>query len=128
MSVSSLFTRSDPGRAKMFGSSSSTCFFHWVIWVGCTPYSDEISFTVFWPLIASNATFTFKSLLYFFGDAAIVFLLENDPLPPAILSHGPVQFSGTSIPPLGKLQALPKDGKAITLWRPRDDGYLNVAK
>jgi hypothetical protein len=30
--------------------------------------------------------------------------------------------------PLGGLQALPKDGKAITKWRPRDDGYLDVAK
>jgi TIR domain len=29
--------------------------------------------------------------------------------------------------PLGKLKALPQDGKAITKWKNRDDAYLNVA-
>lgn len=30
--------------------------------------------------------------------------------------------------PLGKLQALPKNGKAITTWHHRDEGYLDAAK
>jgi TIR domain len=30
--------------------------------------------------------------------------------------------------PLGKLQALPKDGKPITKWRSRDDAFLDVAR
>src|SRR5260370_10438538 len=30
--------------------------------------------------------------------------------------------------PLGKLQALPKDGKPITTWRNRDTAFLDVAK
>src|SRR5260370_25448939 len=30
--------------------------------------------------------------------------------------------------PLGKLQALPKDGKPITTWRNRDDAFLDVAR
>jgi len=29
--------------------------------------------------------------------------------------------------PFGKLHALPKDGKPITKWRPRDDGFKDVA-
>jgi len=36
-------------------------------------------------------------LLYFFGELAMDFLLRNVPFSPAILSHGPVHFSGTSI-------------------------------
>src|SRR5579884_1424571 len=77
MRASSLFVRSAPGRAKMCGSSSSTCFFHCVIWVVCTPYSEEISLSVFSPLIASKATLALKSLLYFFGELATDFLLVN---------------------------------------------------
>jgi hypothetical protein len=30
--------------------------------------------------------------------------------------------------PLGKLQALPKDGKAVVKWRSQDDAYVNIAK
>lgn len=30
--------------------------------------------------------------------------------------------------PLGKLQALPKDGKAVTLWKNRDTAFKNVAQ
>lgn len=30
--------------------------------------------------------------------------------------------------PLGELQAVPKDGKAITTWRPRDKGYRSAAE
>ncbi len=30
--------------------------------------------------------------------------------------------------PFGKLQALPKDGKAATMWRPRDKAWNNVAE
>lgn len=30
--------------------------------------------------------------------------------------------------PLGRLQALPKDGKPITLWDNRDEAYLDIAK
>jgi hypothetical protein len=33
-----------------------------------------------------------------------------------------------SITPLGKLQALPKDGKPITTWANRDNAYLDVAR
>src|SRR6266487_3515322 len=51
---------------KICGSSSSTCFFHWVICVGCTPYSLAISLVVFCPRMASRATFAFKSALYRF--------------------------------------------------------------
>jgi hypothetical protein len=52
---------------------------------------------VFCPFIASNATFALKSLLYFFGELAMVFLLGNALLLPAILSHQPVHFLGTII-------------------------------
>jgi hypothetical protein len=30
--------------------------------------------------------------------------------------------------PIGKLQALPKDGKAITKWRSQDEAYLNITE
>ncbi len=30
--------------------------------------------------------------------------------------------------PFGKLKALPKDGKAITMWANRDEAFLDVAK
>ena len=30
--------------------------------------------------------------------------------------------------PFGKLKALPKDGKAVSAWRPRDKAYLDIAK
>jgi hypothetical protein len=30
--------------------------------------------------------------------------------------------------PFGKLQALPKDGKPVVEWRPRDAGFMNVAE
>jgi hypothetical protein len=46
--------------------SSNACFFHWVIWVGWTPYSAANSLIVFCPLIASTATFVFSSELYRF--------------------------------------------------------------
>jgi hypothetical protein len=52
---------------------------------------------VFSPFMASSATFALKSLLYFFGELAIGFLLGNASLLPAIVSHDPVQFPGTSI-------------------------------
>src|SRR6266516_311595 len=32
------------------------------------------------------------------------------------------------IPPLDKLQALPKDAKPVTMWQNRDAGFLNVAQ
>jgi hypothetical protein len=37
----------------------------------------------------------------------------------------PVDWTGT---PFGKLQALPKDGKAVTLWSNREAAWMNVAK
>ncbi len=37
----------------------------------------------------------------------------------------PVDWTGT---PFGRLQALPKDGKAITLWSNREAAWDNVAK
>jgi tetratricopeptide (TPR) repeat protein len=37
----------------------------------------------------------------------------------------PVDWQGL---PIGKLQALPKDGRAVTLWPNRDDAWLNVAQ
>ncbi len=37
----------------------------------------------------------------------------------------PVDWQGA---PFGKLQALPKDGKPIIKWRPRDDGLKDVAE
>ena len=37
----------------------------------------------------------------------------------------PVDWTGT---PFGKLQALPKDGKAVTLWSNREAAWTNVAK
>jgi TIR domain len=37
----------------------------------------------------------------------------------------PVDWHGA---PFAKLQALPKDGKPIVKWRPRDDGYRNVVE
>ena len=52
---------------------------------------------VFCPFIASNATFALKSLLYFFGELVMGFLLGNALLLPAILSHEPVHFPGTII-------------------------------
>jgi hypothetical protein len=52
---------------------------------------------VFCPFIASSATFALKSLLYFFGELVMVFLLGNASLLPAILSHQPVHFTGTII-------------------------------
>jgi len=30
--------------------------------------------------------------------------------------------------PIGKLQALPKDGKPVTIWAERDNAYLDVVK
>jgi hypothetical protein len=50
------------------------------------------------PLIASKAAFALKSLLYFFGELAMSFLLADACFLPAILSHGPVQFSAPIIP------------------------------
>ena len=29
---------------------------------------------------------------------------------------------------LGKLQAIPRNGKPVANWRPRDDGFYEVAK
>src|SRR5450432_3172895 len=52
---------------------------------------------VFCPFIASSATFALKSLLYFFGELVMGFLLGNASLLPAILSHQPVHFPGTII-------------------------------
>jgi len=37
----------------------------------------------------------------------------------------PVDWHGT---PIGKLSALPKDGKPVTTWRRRDEALLDVAK
>ncbi|MDQ1272827.1 MAG: hypothetical protein QG591_1457, partial [Planctomycetota bacterium] len=45
------------------GTSSTTCFFHCAICVGCTPYSPVSSFTVFSPFIASIATLALNSPL-----------------------------------------------------------------
>src|SRR6266480_8050236 len=80
----------------MSGSSSSACFFHCAMCVGCTPYSLAISLMVFCPLIASNATFAFSSVLCRFR--CIWFLLLWFTLSDtAILSYGPVQFLGDII-------------------------------
>jgi hypothetical protein len=37
----------------------------------------------------------------------------------------PVDWHGT---PIGKLSALPKDGRPVTMWRRRDEALLDVAK
>ena len=55
------------------GKPSSACFFHCAICVGCTPYSEAISFAVLCPLMASKATFVFSSVLYRLRCPAIDF-------------------------------------------------------
>jgi hypothetical protein len=37
----------------------------------------------------------------------------------------PVDWTGT---PLGKLQALPRDGRPVTSWPKRDEGFLDIAR
>src|SRR5689334_20686459 len=66
MSTSSSRCFSPPRVLNSSGTLSSTSFFHSAIWVGCTPYSEAISFAVFIPRIASRATFALKSTLYCF--------------------------------------------------------------
>ena len=79
---------------KIPGSSSSTCFFHWLIWLAWRPYSLDSSFTVFSPLIASRATLALKSapcrLRYIFLLISVLLLNYWA----ATLSYSSVQFSG----------------------------------
>jgi len=37
-------------------------------------------------------------------------------------------FYGWHDAPFGKLQALPRDGKPVIKWRPRDEGFVDVAR
>lgn len=95
ISPSSAFPRSAERPENSCGSSSSTCFFHWAMWLGCTPYSDAISFPVLCPLIASSATFALISI-----SALYRFLVLSSFSPcscvldAASLSYSPVQTFG----------------------------------
>src|ERR1700730_6145692 len=75
MRASSLFSRLSACGENTSGSPSRACFFHCAIWVGCTPYSAAISFAVFCALMASTATFVFRSALYRLRCPGIIGLL-----------------------------------------------------
>ena len=54
-----------PPRSKMSDAPSSSALFHWLIIVGCTPYSAASSDTVRSPLTASSATRALKPASWF---------------------------------------------------------------
>jgi tetratricopeptide (TPR) repeat protein len=71
--------------------------------------SDFLNSDFCYPIETSRALLRHES-----GDARVI---------PVIVR--PVDWQGL---PLGKLQALPKDGKPVTLWPNRDEAWLNVTQ
>ena len=51
---------------KIFGSLHYTISALFIVGLGCTPYSAAIALVVFWPFIASKATFALIWALYRF--------------------------------------------------------------
>src|SRR5882757_5455140 len=79
---------------------SWSCVFHCVIWLGCTSKCCASSATVFWPLIAANATFALNAGVWFRRARLLIVSPDSSgtacPLSGRNSTYPPVQISGAS--------------------------------
>src|SRR6185369_11174207 len=77
---------------------SWSCVFHCVIWLGCTSKCCASSVTVFWPLIAANATFALNAGVWFRRARLLIVSPDSSgtacPLSGRNSTYPPVQISG----------------------------------